>query len=94
MGGANSSQKTIEQFRGEFEEMKHQYDEHFGEVIVYRKINNKNFMVMAKDRIFSDESLAQKFLSRIQKRKRSHGDNVAKLLTVLGNKLINFLLIF
>jgi len=41
-------------------------------------------MVMAKDRIFIDERKANAFLKRINMRKRSHGDNVAKLLTVFG----------
>ena len=83
MGGVNSNQKTIEQFKQEFEEVKTQFDEHFGEIVVYRKVHNHNFMVMAKERIFHSELKAQQFLNRIKKRKRSHGDNVAKILTVL-----------
>lgn len=84
MGGVNSNEQTIEQFKKEFEEVKTQYDQHFGEIVVYRKIHNHNFMVMAKDRIFNDEREAQKFLKRAKIRMRSHNGNVAKILTFFG----------
>lgn len=83
MGGVNSNQQTIEQFQRDYEEVKTQYDEHYGEIMVYRKISNPSFMVMAKERFFNEEATWQKFLKRVKKRKLSHGDNVAKLLTVL-----------
>jgi hypothetical protein len=73
MGGVNSNEQSIAQFQSEFDEVKTQYDEHFGEFVVYRKKTNPNFMVMAKQRFFNEERESSSFLKRIQNRKRSHG---------------------
>ena len=86
MGGANSHEKTLEQFKSEFEEMKTQYDQNFGEFVVYRKIDDPDFMVMTKERFMNDELSARKFLKRVKRRQGSHGENVAKLLTIFQNK--------
>ena len=83
MGGVNSNQQVIDQFKNEYEEVKTQYDQLYGEVTVYRKKSNPSFMVMAKEKIFPDEYQCRSFLEKAKKRKLCHGDNVAKLLMVL-----------
>jgi hypothetical protein len=86
MGGTSSKQK-MEEFQKEYEEIKTEYSQHFGELVISKKRTNKNIKVMSKQVIINDSSIYKEFQRKLNERKNLRTDKVACLLKVIGNVL-------
>jgi len=83
MGGKNSKERAKE-FNDDYEELQTEYSHHFGELVIYRKRNNQNIAVMAKEVIFQDSELYGQFQNKLNSRKGIRSDKVSSLLKVIG----------
>ena len=86
MGGSNSSSEDASFYR-EYEELRTEYNQNYGEVTIFRKKNNRSIKVMAKHKVFQDLDGLERFRARLERKKRLRTDNVASLLRVIGESL-------
>lgn len=88
MGNSDSTAAT-QQFRQEYQEVKKEYNQHLGDIIIFKKRSNPNIMVMAKEKAFQNPEHISIFQNELMKRQKVRTDNVASLLNVLSKS--NFL---
>lgn len=84
MGGKNSTEKDASIFLNEYEELRRESDQRFGEVKIYKKITNPGIRVLAKEIWFENQTKYEDFLFKIKKRKNIFSENVASLLLVIS----------
>lgn len=82
-GGQSASSNASAKFKEEYTQIRQEYDDHFGEIIIHRKINNPEIKVITKRRIYNSTDEFQKVKSLIKRRQRISSENVCQILTTL-----------
>lgn len=84
MGNSNSA-AAIQNFKQEYQEVKTEYNQHLGEITIFKLRSNPNILVMAKEKLFQNPEHIHFFQQELNKRQRINTDNLATLLNVLSN---------
>ena len=92
--GSSQSKNNEAEFYKEFEELRTEYNQHYGEVTIFRKKANRELKVMSKHKVFQEERDLAVFLAELERKKRLRTDNVASLLNVIGTQKNQFFAIF
>lgn len=82
--GNSDSKQAREKFQQQYQEVKTEFNQHLGEIIIFKKRNNPNILVMAKEKVFQNPEQAAFFKQELFKRQRLRTDNLASLLNVLS----------
>lgn len=82
--GNSGSGAAAENFRQQYQEVKTEYNQHLGEITIFKKNSNPNIMVMSKEKVFQNPEQIAFFQHELSKRQRLNTDNIASLLNVLS----------
>jgi len=82
--GQNQSEATSENFYKDYEELRREHDQRFGEVVIYRKKNHPDIQVMTKEKVFQNSEEYEKFKSQLRRHQLLARENVCQILLTIG----------
>lgn len=88
MGNKSSIQKEEEIFTEEYEELKTEFNERYGEVKIFKKKASPQIKVLTKEIWFENQQKYEEFIFKVKKRKNIYSDNIAALKLAISKKIL------
>ena len=84
MGNEYSGMRSIEDVEKEYSEVRREYNDAYGSVIIYQHRQSVKLHIVMKEKVSTSQEEMNKYIERVKERSLVRSNNISPLIEIIG----------